>query len=439
MKNYDLIVVGAGPAGLAAAHAAAVQGLQTVLIERRKHLSPITRACLEGILVDEEYYGDSVSVCRESGSIRFKNSDLQIRYSGPVKEVPYFANVSANGGRMKLVRDGHAPIHLVYDKGRCLVENLDMCLQAGVGFRPDETVCGIEKNAHGVIVQTSREAYSARFLIAADGHNSVCARLAGFNRERKYYGTLMAACWHIKGFEPPEPAHIHLVEGGQGPAVFCLCPRAGADEYNVMVSSFASGYKYWEKFEQVKDNSVLSDWFSKKTEVIRQSACVLKLMGQMKISCRDNIFIVGDAAWMGQTSNTHAALCGVKAVDSICRALANGNPEEDCCREYRDWWNAVFVPGIRTPGVNIFEELEAEEIDALFSFMPDEIPGSLEPGRAQKLMQAFFQQLMPELREKNPGLFQRIMSIQRMDPDAVWQKRRGQEAETAKAQNVSRD
>lgn len=424
MKKYDLIVVGAGPGGLAAAHAASVQGLQTVLIERRKHLSPVTRACSEGILVDEEYYGDSVSVCRETGSIRFKNSGLQIKYSGRVREVPFFANVSAGGGRMKLVREDRKPIHLVYDKGRCLAENLDLCRNAGVDFRPDETVGGLEKTADGVVVQTNRETYFARFLIAADGHNSVCARLAGFNRDRKYYGTLMAACWHIKGFEPPEPAHIHLVEGRQGPAVFCLCPRAEADEYNVMVSSFSSGYKYLEKFDQVKSRSVLSERFSKNTEVIRKSACVLKLMGQMKDPCRDNIFIVGDAAWMGQTSNTHAALCGVMAVNSVCSFLGDEKGEGDAGKKYREWWNAVFVPGIREPGVNMFEELDSEELDALFAFMPDEIAGSLEPGRAQKLMGAFFQQLMPKIQEKSPGLFQRIVAIQCMDPDTVWKKRR---------------
>jgi len=184
----------------------------------------------------------------------------------------------------------------------------------------------------------------------------------------------MAACWYIKGFNPPEPAHIHLVEGNQGPAIFCLCPRVAEDEYNIMISSFSNGYDFPGKFDQVRNSSVLSGQFNKKIEVLGKSACVLKLMSQIKDPCRDNMFIVGDAAWMGQTSNTHAALCGVKAVDSICSALKKRGGEKDCCREYRDWWNAVFVPNIKVPGVNMFEVLDSEEIDALFSFMPDSIP-----------------------------------------------------------------
>ncbi len=127
---------------------------------------------------------------------------------------------------------------------------------------------------------------------------------------------------------------------------------------------------------------------------------------------------------MGQTSNTHAALCGVKAVDSSCSALENKNQKDDFCRKYSDWWNGVFVPQIKVPGVNMFDELEKEEICELFSFMPESILGSLEPSRAQKLMETFFQQLMPEIQQKNPKLFARIISIQKMCPEDVWKNRR---------------
>jgi hypothetical protein len=76
MKKFDIIIVGAGPGGLAAAYEAACRGLSVALIERRSKLSPITRACSEGLLVDEEYYGDSVSLSSDDGYIRFKNSDI---------------------------------------------------------------------------------------------------------------------------------------------------------------------------------------------------------------------------------------------------------------------------------------------------------------------------------------------------------------------------
>ena len=424
MKKFDIIVVGAGPGGLAASVEAAKKGLSVALIERRSRLSPITRACSEGLLVDEEYYGDSVSLSSDDGYISFKNSNTRIKYTGSLRDVPCFVNISSNGSRMKMVRDKNKALHLVYDKGRCLEENLEVCVNAGVTFLPDETVVEIKTVPEQVIVQTDKDVYESRFLIAADGHNSVCARLLGFNKEREFYGTLTGVCWHIKGFELPELDHIHLVEGKGGPSVFCLCPRVNEGEYNVMISSFLRGYKYQEKFEQVKTASVLSRMFSENVEVIRKSACILNLLSPIKDPCRDNIFVVGDAAWMGQTSNTHAALCGVKAVDSICSALNEKKVGNEVVRGYRDWWNDNFVPHIKEPGVNMFEELESEEIDELFSFMSESIPGSLEPTRAQKFMGSFFQKLLPEVQKKSPKLFERIILVQQKSSRDVWEKKR---------------
>ena len=119
--------------------------------------------------------------------------------------MPSFINVSRSGNRMKLVRENGLPIHLVFDKGRYLEENLSRAIAAGVSFFPNQNVTGIETSPDGVTVHTNKDSFRARFLVAADGHNSLCARFAGFNRERKFYGTLTAACWHITGFEPDEP------------------------------------------------------------------------------------------------------------------------------------------------------------------------------------------------------------------------------------------
>ena len=77
-------------------------------------------------------------------------------------------------------------------------------------------------------------------------------------------------------------------------------------------------------------------------------------------------------------------------------------------------------------GGNIFEELTRDEIDELFSYMPAEIPGSMEPRKAKQLMGALFQKLMPEIQQKNPALVQRIMSIQQKTVDDAWAEKRKQ-------------
>jgi len=45
--TYDLIIIGAGPAGLMAARTAAQAGLKTVLVERKQDVTEIKRLCTQ--------------------------------------------------------------------------------------------------------------------------------------------------------------------------------------------------------------------------------------------------------------------------------------------------------------------------------------------------------------------------------------------------------
>jgi len=425
MAHFDVAIVGAGPGGLGACLKAASLGLKTALIERRSRLSPIKRACSEGLLYEEPYNGDAIRVNREKGLIEFVNSGFSLRYTGPVREVPYFANISYRGSRMKIVRDDGKPIHLVFDKGRYLEENLEDAIKAGVSYFPDRTVVDLEHGQQGLTIRTDKDSLQARFLIAADGHNSICARIAGFNLERQFYGTLTGTCWHIQGANPEDAGHIHLVEGKDDPSVFCMCPRVDEGEFSVMISGFSPDPHYAERFEQVQHDSVLSPIFKGGVTVKRELACVLNLFQPLSNPCRDNIFIVGDAAWLGQTSNSHAALTGARAAECIGDALQNQCSVEEAYRHYRAWWEENFINYSKVPGGgNIFEELSKDEVDELFSYMPAEIPGSMEPRKAKQLMGALFQKLMPEIQQKNPALVQRMISIQQKTVDDAWAEKR---------------
>ena len=58
--RYDVAVIGGGPAGLMAARTAAGQGLKTILFEKKKRVAPVTRACCEQLIMDEDFQGDTV-------------------------------------------------------------------------------------------------------------------------------------------------------------------------------------------------------------------------------------------------------------------------------------------------------------------------------------------------------------------------------------------
>lgn len=416
MKTYDVIIAGAGPAGLGAAVQAASLGLSALLIERRSRLAPLTRACSEGLLYDESYFGDSISVNSDTASIDFATSGLSLAYSAETRPVPAFINVSRSGSRMRMVREQCRPIHLVFDKSRYLEENLARAVAGGVVFLADHTVVGLQRHDDGLIIRTHRDEFRGRFLVAADGHNSMCARFAGFDRRRRFYGTLTAACWHITGFDPPEQAHIHLLEGADDPSVFCICPRFVPGEWSVVVSGFKRGRDYQRRFEQVQESSPLARWFSG-VRVRHRLACILNLYEPLADPCGGNVFVVGDGAWFGQTSNTHAALTGARAVECIASGLRGDAVYEP----YRSWWTENFTKYIRTPGgANMFEILSAQEIDRLFSYMPAEITASMEPKRCSRLLGDFFQKLLPEIALQEPSLVKKIAGIQQQSVDEAW-------------------
>ena len=146
-------------------------------MERRSRLSPITRACSEGLLHDEFYFGDSITVNKAQGTIDFKHSGFSLAYTGKTRAVPSFINVSRSGNRMKLVRENGLPIHLVFDKGRYLEENLERAIEAGVSFFPNQNVTGIETSPDGVTVHTNKDSFGRGFLSLPTGTIRLCAAL----------------------------------------------------------------------------------------------------------------------------------------------------------------------------------------------------------------------------------------------------------------------
>ncbi|MCX8126474.1 MAG: NAD(P)/FAD-dependent oxidoreductase, partial [Dehalococcoidia bacterium] len=102
--KYDLVVVGAGPAGLMAAATAATEGLKVLLIEKRRNITEVRRTdaailYLKFIIPDE--YIEPITVEIGSGQslagtgayrvptrLNFLGPGFSLRYTGPL--LPYY-------------------------------------------------------------------------------------------------------------------------------------------------------------------------------------------------------------------------------------------------------------------------------------------------------------------------------------------------------------
>ncbi|MBP1721509.1 MAG: pyridine nucleotide-disulfide oxidoreductase domain protein, partial [Deltaproteobacteria bacterium] len=86
-KTYDLIVVGAGPAGLTAAKMAAENGLSVALLERKDSPSDILRMCgMMLVTLTGNYMGERVTFNEGSGLLSFPRHGFSLKYDGPTKD-----------------------------------------------------------------------------------------------------------------------------------------------------------------------------------------------------------------------------------------------------------------------------------------------------------------------------------------------------------------
>jgi len=111
--NYDLIVIGAGPAGLMAARTAGRDGMKVLLLERKRNITEIRRACVQIFYLNKldpnwltmkptpkmDAYIEQVSADAVSNGSRFNYLDagFSLDYKGPLRAYHNWVNLSPSG------------------------------------------------------------------------------------------------------------------------------------------------------------------------------------------------------------------------------------------------------------------------------------------------------------------------------------------------------
>jgi len=103
--KYDVIVVGGGPGGLMAAKTAAENGLKVLLVERKKELTRINRACLQILYlkwVSPDGYIEPVNIelSPDKTRLHFPVPGCYVDYSGPLKPYCNAIWISPSGYRV---------------------------------------------------------------------------------------------------------------------------------------------------------------------------------------------------------------------------------------------------------------------------------------------------------------------------------------------------
>ncbi|MBE3143023.1 MAG: geranylgeranyl reductase family protein [Planctomycetes bacterium] len=160
---YDVIVVGAGPAGAILAYLLVSSGLRVLLLE--KAALPRYKTC--------------------GGGLTFKAIQCLPFDIRSTVEIEASGGIVSYGGQQLLRTEVRQPFAWLVMRDRFDHFLVKRAVQAGMQLLDGARVTGIEQGAHHIQVRTQRGVFCSSLLVGADGVNSIVASLAGLLLQRE--------------------------------------------------------------------------------------------------------------------------------------------------------------------------------------------------------------------------------------------------------------
>ncbi len=417
--DYDVSIVGAGPAGLMAAKRAAEQGLKVILIEKRKDIANVTRACCQHFIMDEDYEKEGIKVDGEK--IIFPHNDFEVNYKGPLSPIIDKYYISPKGHEIHFAYSDRRPIAHKFNKGILLEGLLDECITLGVEFRLDTLASHAQEIEGGILLKTvgagKKFRITSKKFVIADGVNSRITHALGFNEGRKYFTRAFALIYELEKVKDFNPSFWRAFYGrSYGSKVPVLMGPSNHGEGVMEILLGGDKTLLPEQiYKFVTTKSPIAYMFGK-SKVIGRRGCSLKAYASLKNPCRGNIVVIGDAAAYVEVQTQGAIMCGYHAGDAVYKELIG----EQGFAQYTKWWQESFefngeeVLSV-AQGYALVPTYTEDELDYLFSLAEGKtLEGTWSQYKTPKLMWNCFLEHKGRIAKEKPKLYRKITSLDEM-------------------------
>jgi flavin-dependent dehydrogenase len=420
--KYDLIIIGGGPAGLMTAKIAAEDGLKVLLVERKKVINKISRACSQIFFINKLTASDksergeahingyvepvSLEVMDDKVKLNFYGSGFSLGYSGPVKPYYDWIQVSPSGYQVHRYNPKENKIWGYYYNKEVLVTGLlEDAEKAGAEVWPEIIALGLENNLDGVEVhlrgEQGEQIVQARKAIAADGIQSKMVESLGLNQDRQLVGKpLKISHYVVEGLENiPPNSWISFSIPSITPFGTIPIGLWEGDAYQLEAGSIGTTppHIYVEKFMQLP---LVAPWF-RHARVVKKLGCTNTMRQPIKEPVVGNAVIIGDAGAPDSTWIQGAIACGYQ----VAKATAKELDGKQGYSEYTKWWQQAFAFNRQDhfKTFNLAYSLStlctSEEIDYIYSLFQNRI--GIPPCLVNKNMDL--------IKEDNPKLYKKLV------------------------------